>query len=444
VDTELVQESRKEYGMHTNESFSAVTLDHENCAPDKWKVLDEDVFLSQLYKRASILNSDFHKTVLDIVCANMVATNSNVALNQSETIETFFRDSDLYDTECILAEIKDFPENKDSAGSVVKPQGVRVNPETQACYFRDESNFQQSMSVGVDADSGLFSTAQLKNDKSDKFDTKQPCSEANALYSSNNIAVNSSFPKASFGFFSRTKSADNSRYDIAVNSSTPKTSFGFISRTKSADTVLPAASFEVVSSLDQKDASQIPESYPHAESVKQSSTSAIMKVSVKDFIKRFTPGFRSSDRQEAVNLSRNEIIEAHSTDTRRVTLCQFEEGPGLVAVHQAPVKAIARMREKILEYSQKGNVWSGWPLTANILDPIRTSVVCNGPSQILQVVIDALAFLWQLIRFVLSFFRSFLGLRTMRPILGHVAYHYVESRTNLDWNVLRSLVGTEI
>ena len=26
-----------------------------------------------------------------------------------------------------------------------------------------------------------------------------------------------------------------------------------------------------------------------------------------------------------------------------------------------------------------------WPLCANILDPVRASVVCNGPAQILQV-----------------------------------------------------------
>jgi hypothetical protein len=65
-------------------------------------------------------------------------------------------------------------------------------------------------------------------------------------------------------------------------------------------------------------------------------------------------------------------------------LCLFAEGPNFVAVHQGPVKGMARMREKLLEYAHAGDAWADWPLTANILDPIRTTIVCNGPSQILQ------------------------------------------------------------
>ena len=64
--------------------------------------------------------------------------------------------------------------------------------------------------------------------------------------------------------------------------------------------------------------------------------------------------------------------------------CMFDEGPRLVEVHAAPIKTAARMREKLLEY---GNPKYGgvWPFAANILDPIRVSVVCEGASQILQV-----------------------------------------------------------
>ena len=32
-----------------------------------------------------------------------------------------------------------------------------------------------------------------------------------------------------------------------------------------------------------------------------------------------------------------------------------------------------------------GGSGSEWPLCANILDPVRASVVCSGPSQIMQV-----------------------------------------------------------
>jgi hypothetical protein len=68
----------------------------------------------------------------------------------------------------------------------------------------------------------------------------------------------------------------------------------------------------------------------------------------------------------------------------QVMMCLFAEGPSFVAVHQGPVKGLARMREKLLEYAHAGDAWADWPLTANILDPIRTTIVCNGPSQILQ------------------------------------------------------------
>ena len=40
------------------------------------------------------------------------------------------------------------------------------------------------------------------------------------------------------------------------------------------------------------------------------------------------------------------------------------------------------MREKLAEYSADGAMW---PLTACILDPVRASVVCSGPAQILEV-----------------------------------------------------------
>lgn len=70
--------------------------------------------------------------------------------------------------------------------------------------------------------------------------------------------------------------------------------------------------------------------------------------------------------------------------------CLFLEGQGQVDVHSAPVKTIDRMRGKILEYANATRGYSGtfpgqWPFCSNILDPIRASIVCNSPSQIMQV-----------------------------------------------------------
>ena len=40
------------------------------------------------------------------------------------------------------------------------------------------------------------------------------------------------------------------------------------------------------------------------------------------------------------------------------------------------------MREKLSEYAAEG---APWPLAASILDPVRLSIVCEGPAQILEV-----------------------------------------------------------
>jgi hypothetical protein len=72
-------------------------------------------------------------------------------------------------------------------------------------------------------------------------------------------------------------------------------------------------------------------------------------------------------------------------------MCAFRGGSAMVEVLTAPVKTLARMREKVLEYSAEAAAsipgcqpgWV-WPQTARIVDPVRTSIVCNGPAQILE------------------------------------------------------------
>ncbi|EKX41334.1 hypothetical protein GUITHDRAFT_112545 [Guillardia theta CCMP2712] len=70
--------------------------------------------------------------------------------------------------------------------------------------------------------------------------------------------------------------------------------------------------------------------------------------------------------------------------SRVILNCDFEEGAGEVQIHLARPKTCSRMAEKLREYAPP-NRKSRWPLTANILDPVRLSVVCHGTSQIVQV-----------------------------------------------------------
>ncbi len=77
------------------------------------------------------------------------------------------------------------------------------------------------------------------------------------------------------------------------------------------------------------------------------------------------------------------LKESSSGDDGVVTLeCNFRLGPGQVDVHRAPVKTAGRMLEKLAEYAAKG---AAWPLTGCILDPVRASVVCAGPEEMMEV-----------------------------------------------------------
>ena len=61
--------------------------------------------------------------------------------------------------------------------------------------------------------------------------------------------------------------------------------------------------------------------------------------------------------------------------------CQFKSHSAYIDLFPAPVKTIARMREKVAEYALNCDVW---PYSANILDPVRASIVCDGPNEILE------------------------------------------------------------
>uniref|UniRef100_A0A7S0N6I7 Uncharacterized protein n=2 Tax=Cryptomonas curvata TaxID=233186 RepID=A0A7S0N6I7_9CRYP len=74
----------------------------------------------------------------------------------------------------------------------------------------------------------------------------------------------------------------------------------------------------------------------------------------------------------------------HSLRVGTIFCCEFTHGVGFVEVHKAPVKTVTRMRTKLAEYSPP-HPSSIWPLCANIMDPVRATIVCSSPAEILQV-----------------------------------------------------------
>ena len=94
------------------------------------------------------------------------------------------------------------------------------------------------------------------------------------------------------------------------------------------------------------------------------------------------------DQSNHANVNPRQLSNAGSPAARdcQITsmICKFRDGLGRVEVHSALPKSVARMREKLHKYTHP-HPRSIWPLCANILDPVRASVVCRGASQILQV-----------------------------------------------------------
>lgn len=103
--------------------------------------------------------------------------------------------------------------------------------------------------------------------------------------------------------------------------------------------------------------------------------------------------FRSSPTRASADFGRR--------DEKR--LCLTLVGP--YRWRRAPVKTKERMREKYQSYRTELSTTeeeSKLPLSANILDPVRVSVVCDGPEEVLEVsdnhiVVFASVWMWVLV-----------------------------------------------
>eukprot|EP00960_Hanusia_phi_P062304 765109-Hanusia_phi.AAC.7 len=82
--------------------------------------------------------------------------------------------------------------------------------------------------------------------------------------------------------------------------------------------------------------------------------------------------------------SKREMYDGSESSVVCTFDCAFEEGMGTVELHTAAVKSETRMQEKLRKYMPP-HPRGRWPYTANILDPVRVSIVCSGPSHVLQV-----------------------------------------------------------
>ena len=366
------------------------------------EIFGEDVFLNKLFRRASILNASFLNAVTNVLCTNLVVGKSYIDDDQSVEMESFFRDGDMYHTHCLYAEQADEegerrgPANFDPtsrrleglvrAGEITGPNNSFCIPAINNIEFgpvasaeepslSDKPLFKRTRSAGIDPRAAHAASRAAAHDQPAAFAgfARTASTESNVGGSPLRIGP------FDFSGFTRSKSADN-------DASHPYLFAGF-TRTRSAES-------DSVTRLDGLAGYRPPragaaghavlEHPPAGQSLKgpRPAQWKLSRVKNRDYVRKLTLG---ASAEASLEFRKESGEAAPSDDSRTVLLCQFLEGSGLVAVHGAPVKSVARMRKKLLEYARAGDPWAGWPLTANILDPVRASIVCKGPRQLMQV-----------------------------------------------------------
>jgi len=298
-------------------------------------LLNEEVFLVQLNRRATLLNDEFQHTVLQIVSSHSLPDQS---LENSELEFQLDVDNghELH---------KALPCAEISHVAVNITDGIPKGSDAQGgpCSFQKDGSEQHSSLI---ADALFYSLKVPEERNAQKFRDSAianvdstPCHDnlknKNAVMCERDIVGSSEFSAAGSGF-------QIQRGDSGL-------SYGFPKLTKRF-------------------------SWTFFNPVQQS---------------RSTSGHESFEPlKSTAGLSRctSERLSSHSSHALQIR-CRFQDCTGMVSVCSAPVKTLSRMREKIREYSleMQGGHGSSWPLSANILDPIRASIVCEGPSQILEV-----------------------------------------------------------
>jgi hypothetical protein len=101
VYQEAYQLAKKE---HTTLQSNPSQLDNEGSSPPlptRDRVLDEELFLRQLLRVASVLNPGFQAAVLERICDHLYTAPPDGSLQGGSAADDFFHDWDLFHTECI-------------------------------------------------------------------------------------------------------------------------------------------------------------------------------------------------------------------------------------------------------------------------------------------------------------------------------------------------------
>ena len=145
---------------HTKAEHNATKIS----PPTREQLLDEEIFLGQLHRSASVLNSGFQAAVLERICDHLY-TSLPGSLQQGgpAQAEDFFRDSDLFLTECIYVDPSVHsaqPERVTATASLCWQEVARPQAENAATPMAGGlPTFTRARSAGQDVRPGLAGPA---------------------------------------------------------------------------------------------------------------------------------------------------------------------------------------------------------------------------------------------------------------------------------------------
>mmetsp|Transcript_14218 Transcript_14218/g.30377 ORF Transcript_14218/g.30377 Transcript_14218/m.30377 type:complete len:1807 (+) Transcript_14218:1506-6926(+) len=320
---------------------------------------DEEVFISQLHRRAKILNEDFQATVWNIIAAH--ATSTELEQNNTSPATDAISEGRVRTVWSVLqgAVGRTLSSVSGNSFSPFPTLHQTLSSSEAEGLKRTESTHDKVTAASTQGTSTPFTSVRAH----------QVCQ----LMQSSDLV----FPDPSSGMHQplfRTYSgqallADGvcGNIEVSVNSNWSNLPPGDVPGWSMLTYPGPYLYFDHIQPYDCQ--------CPGPSISDSSSDFPEQKVALSN-----RPPIRVASEQEFRSSSASGLSSGQSRSAEAV--CRFSDGPDQVWVFAGPVKSAARMREKLGEYALEG---AAWPLCAQILDPVRASVVCSGPAQIIEV-----------------------------------------------------------
>ena len=325
--------------------------------------------MAQLHRRAELLNEDYQQWIVSVVMGHAI----------SQEIEAFGDEELVSELELSTSDVGD--DGLGLPGTVMFPGGRQVQkfrwrtPSIWGRYLKLPQSPSISRPVVVTAELGNICHGSEPD--CSPYPHSLPLARAPSAVSS--MGGGESFTRAA----------------SASSMAGPED----FTRAASAGSVNGAGAFTRAASANSNGAGAFTRAASAASSSAGSALGRSVSLAMRQIASGVAGGLRRLKSMGFGRQSMTESVKARGGDDASIATpslwlrsavaaeCAFiTRGKSRVEVYPAPVKTLHRMREKVKEYFGESAAGGGkWPLCANILDPVRASVVCNGPAEILEI-----------------------------------------------------------